>query len=89
MVLVRFETEITVTEKALINGDWSRKFSCALFALSCSWQFVAFDFDTVKLLMDLFVSRPLGVFSSMSMREFMSPCLVRTQSGLEALISTG
>ena len=46
-----------ISENALFNGDWTRTFPSARSTLDgYSWLLVAFDLDTVKLLMNLFVS---------------------------------
>ena len=58
------ETEVLlVTERAFINGDWSRAFPFFFRSENGFTQLITadFDLDTVKLLMSLFVES-LGVF---------------------------
>lgn len=74
-----------ISENALFNGDWTRTFPSARSALDgYSWLLVAFDLDTVKLLMNLFVS--IWIFFSKRVIYVLVPA--RTQTGPEALIST-
>lgn len=50
---------IPLSERALINGDWSRAYLCRqsyrIVQIVDNVTYLAFDLDTVKLLMNIFV----------------------------------
>lgn len=50
-------------ERALDHGDWARAcFFCFSWFFFCVERWVAFDLDTIKLLMQLFVREPIVGF---------------------------